>query len=217
MTVAILKALAVTAELTGTELSANAMRVMESDLSAYPEAAVLCALDRCRRELTGRMTLAAIIERLNAYDGRPSADEAWASALDAVDEAATVVWTEEAQRAFAIARPVLDAGDKVGARMAFRDAYDRIVRESRESGVALAWSVSLGWDKGRRVTALQHAESVGRLSHQTVAGLLPMMDGGAVGAALFGGALPAPKDAAPDVASRIAELKKIIRSGSHCQ
>ena len=44
----ILKAVAVTAELTGTELSEAALRVMAGDLDAHPEAAVLRALDRCR-------------------------------------------------------------------------------------------------------------------------------------------------------------------------
>ena len=74
----ILKAIAVTAELTGTELSEAALRVMAGDLDTYPEAAVLRALDRCRRELKTRLTLAAALERIEGQDGRPGADEAWA-------------------------------------------------------------------------------------------------------------------------------------------
>ena len=91
----VLKAIAVTAELTGTELSKAAILAMEADLSEYPVPAVLMALTRCRRELTGRLSLAAVIDRLEAADGRPSANEAWGIALTAFDEAPTVVMTSE--------------------------------------------------------------------------------------------------------------------------
>ena len=74
--VELLQALAVTAELTGTELSEPAARVMANDLAAYPVQQVLGALTRCRRELKGRLTVAAILERLD--DGRPGPNEAWA-------------------------------------------------------------------------------------------------------------------------------------------
>lgn len=169
----VLKAIAVTAELTGTELSATALRVMDADLKSYPEGNVLRALERCRKELTGRLTLAAIIDRLNEDDGRPTGDEAWSLAIGATDEADTVVWSDEMQQAFAIARPVLDCGDKVGARMAFRDAYERIVRQNREASRLPVWSASLGWDKGRRIEALAKAERIGLLPSATVAALMP--------------------------------------------
>ena len=62
----ILQAIMVTAELTGAELSPAAQAVMVDDLMAYPLPAVLSALTRCRRELTGRLTLAAkFYTRLN--------------------------------------------------------------------------------------------------------------------------------------------------------
>lgn len=189
----ILQAVAVVAELTGTTLSEVAMRVMVDDLSKYPDAAVLHALDRCRHELAGRLTLAAVIERINDNDGRPTADEAWALALDARDEANTVVWTDEAQEAFALARPVLDAGDKVGARMAFRDAYERIVRDARLANRPAQWSASLGWDPAGRTQVLEHAQRTGLLSAPMVAQLLPPpQDTGLIGAALEGRTLPAP-------------------------
>ena len=211
MSANVLKAIAVTAELTGTELSATALRVMGDDLKQYQEQAVIHALVRCRRELSGRLTLAAIIERLSEHDGRPSADEAWATALDAMNEAETVVWTNEAQQAFAIARPVLKSGDKTGARMAFRDAYERIVRDNREHGKPCTWSASLGWDKERQAVALKRAESSGLLPSSVVAGLLPNLEVGAIGNALFGGkALPAPEGVDDDFAERIAEVKKIL-------
>ena len=184
----VLKAVAVTAELTGTELSEAALRVMAGDLDGYPEAAVICALDRCRKELKTRLTLAAVLERIEAQDGRPGADEAWAIALGGQDEADTVVWTNEIAQAFAVALPVLEGRDKVGARVAFRDAYERLVREARENGTRCAWIASIGHDATRRESALSRAVEQGRIAHASVAHLLPAPAGTApVVAALIEG------------------------------
>lgn len=182
----ILMAVAVTAELTGAELSEAALRVMASDLDAYPELDVLRALDRCRRELKGRLTLAAVLERLEEADGRPGADEAWAIAISAQDECETVVWTDEISQAFAVARPILEARDKVGARMAFRDAYERITRESRAERAPVRWSVSLGNDPERRASALSAAVALRRIEAGAAQHLLPGVgeDSGVVAALL---------------------------------
>lgn len=207
----LVQAITVTAELTNTALSGAAIAMMVRDLAAFEERSTLRALDRCRKELTGRLTLAAIIDRLNENDGRPTSDEAWAMSLEALDEAKTVVWTDEARAAFSIARPVLAEGDKVGARMAFRDAYDRIVRESRERAIPAKWSASLGWDKSLREVALRHAEAAGLLPAPQVAALLPVMGAGVVGDALFGNpALPAPADCDADVVERVKALKQML-------
>lgn len=183
----VIKAIAVTAELTGTELSEIAIRVMEQDLSVYPEAAVLRALDRCRKELKGRLTLSAVLERVEESDGRLCGDEAWAIAIGATDEADTVVWTEEIAQAFGVARPILDARDKVGARQAFLKTYERIVREAREAGVGCRWVVSIGHDADLRATALQSAVSLNRIDAGQAARYLPAPDVGPVVAALFDG------------------------------
>ncbi len=185
MKASILKAVAVTAELTGTELSEAALRVMAQDLDVYPEAAVLRALDRCRRELKTRLTLAAVLERIEEEDGRPGADEAWAIALGAADEAETVVWTEEIAQAFAVAQPVLEARDKVGARVAFRDAYERLVREARAAAAPCSWVASVGHDPERRAVALRAAIALKRIEAGAVAGLLPQADCGPVIAAVI--------------------------------
>lgn len=183
----IVNAIAVTAELTGASLSGPAVAVMAKDLTAlHREEAILRALARCRKELSRPLTAGAVFERLAEDDGRPSGDEAWAIALQSADEAETVVWNGEIQKAMAAARPILDAGDKIGARMAFREAYERIVRNNRESGIAPVWSASLGWDKERRVLAIESAHSLGLLSAPQVAALLPAPAGGVVEDALFG-------------------------------
>lgn len=166
-----LKAIAVVAELTGTELSRAALLTMEADLAEYPEAAALRALDRFRKESKFRLTLAAIIDLIEQEDGRPSADEAWAMCPRGEDE--SVFWNDEIQAALGVARPVMDSGDAVGARMAFRDAYDRIVRESRTQKRSPNWSLSLGWDKAGRTDAVTKALSAGLLTQEQASLMLP--------------------------------------------
>lgn len=207
----LLEAIAVTAELLGTELSRGALLAMEDDLSNYPEQAVLTALTRCRRELSGRLTLAAVIERLEQADGRPGADESWAMALEAEDEAQTVVWTDEISEAFSCARPLLDINDKVGARMAFRQAYERITRDARQAGRMAEWTVSLGWDRDLRTEAIQRAMDCGRLTTDQAQRFLPSpSDGGPVAQLLLTGNVvqhPAIEQA------RLAELRRAIQEG----
>jgi hypothetical protein len=96
-------------------------------------------------------------------DGRLGPQEAWALAMRSTDEADTIVWTAEAAEALRICRPILEAGDEVGARMAFLEAYARLVDVARRGRVAPAWSVSLGYDMERRDKAIAEAIEAGRL------------------------------------------------------
>ena len=109
--------------------------------------------------------LIAQLQGAAADDGRPGPEEAWAIAVRAADEADTVVWTEEVAQAWAIARPILDNGDEVGARMAFREAYTRLIGIARNGGKTAAWSASLGFDSQLRQAALDAAVHTGRLPH----------------------------------------------------
>ncbi len=106
-------------------------------------------------------------------DNRPGADEAWALALRCRDEADTVVWTQEIAQAFTVCRPVLDMGDKIGARVAFKGAYERIVQAARAAHRPVEWTVSLGWDEARREAELGRAEVAGLLPAANIAALLP--------------------------------------------
>lgn len=169
MSEAVLKAIAVTCELTGTNLSEAAARVLASDLLAYPEGQVLKALNRCRKELKGRLTIADVIARLE--DGRPGAEEAWA--MLPRDEASSVVWTEEMSAAWGVALPLLHAGDQVAARMAFLERYRTLVQSAREHAKQVKWMPSLGTNPLDRERVLLEAAELGRLPAEHVAGLLP--------------------------------------------
>lgn len=156
-------ALCATAETLGHAISANAAELMAEDLADYPMADVAGALRACRRELTGKLTLAAILQRVQAADGRPEPNEAWSLALAASDEFDSVVMTDEIQLALGAARAVLEAGDKVGARMAFLSAYQRQVDTSRREGKPVSWKLSPGYDVQRRLMAVEEAGRLGRL------------------------------------------------------
>lgn len=102
-------------------------------------------------------------------DGRPGADEAWAM-LPYQDEAASVVMTDEMAEAFGIAQEV---DDRNGARMAFRDAYNRIVERNKRAGIPPRWFASLGHDTNGREIVLSEAVRLGRISQVYASGLLP--------------------------------------------
>lgn len=164
----LIEALVVTAEVIGTELSRSAAIVMLSDLKAYPEPQVLDALTRCRRECRGRLTLADIIGRID--DGRPGADEAWA--MWPRDEQTTAVITTETMEAMQHAQRLLDE-DRVAARMAFKDAYTKLVQRNRDARVPVEWQVSLGYDAASRADALIQAAKLGRIPVEHALSLCP--------------------------------------------
>lgn len=207
-------ALCATAEAIGQTLTANAARVIAGDLAQYPSEAVAAALKVCRQELTGRLTLAAILQRLHAADGRPGKDEAWSIALSACDEYDTVVMTEEIQLALNAARPVLEAGDKIGARMAFIGAYERLVSQARAKAQPAQWSVSIGFDPGRRVVAIAAAVQMQRIPQERGQLLLADLthepitpDGQAVAGLLTG---PVSQQASAKVREKLQAIKAQI-------
>lgn len=106
----------------------------------------------------------SISARCKLLDGRPDENEAWAVALTSRDERETVVWTQEMAEAFNVSRPLLETGDEIGARMAFKDAYARLVNEARAANKPARWSVSAGWDGERRNLIVQKAVVAGLLA-----------------------------------------------------
>jgi hypothetical protein len=116
---------------------------------------------------------AGIAKLCKQMDGRPTDEEAWAIALTSRAEEETVVWTTETAEAFGLCSSVLSMGDEVGARMAFKDAYNRLVSSARMANKPCQWTVSLGWDKDRRVAALEKAQKAGLLMAPAVQHLLP--------------------------------------------
>jgi hypothetical protein len=173
----LLEQLYATAEVLGNEIKPAAASLMIRDLRQYERGEIEQALARCRSELSGRLTLAAILERMPSADAFMSPNEAWALALSGEDDMDTIVWTEEVAAAMGTARPVLDIGDKVGARMAFIGAYEREVAKAKAEGRTPKWQVSLGYSPERRQDAISEAIKKGRLEAPKVEHLLPSPHG----------------------------------------
>ncbi|MFJ2491375.1 hypothetical protein ACIOV9_07500 [Pseudomonas iridis] len=203
-------AICATAETLGQTISASAAKLMAEDLSVYPPADIRKALQSCRRELTGKLTLAGVLQRIDAEDGRPGKDEAWAIAMTTNDEFETVVLTDEIQLALAAAKPVLDAGDKVGARMAFISAYERLVGQAREEKKHVNWHVSVGFDANRRTQAITKAVQMQRIpqgrAQQYLADLsvAPVTEDGRAVVALLTGEVSRPS---PKLREKLAAVK----------
>lgn len=155
----ILEALSVTAELCGGDLSEAAGKIMLAELSRYPEHAVLEALARVYREHEGRLTLPAILKRID--DGRPGIEEAWAMIPKSEHE--TAVLTDEMLEAMNGSMELYHDGDRVAARMSFKEAYERIVKEHRSVGNPVTWRITLGMDKGGRAGPIAEAIAKGRI------------------------------------------------------
>ncbi|MBK5541529.1 hypothetical protein JFV28_20325 [Pseudomonas sp. TH05] len=156
-------AICATAEAMGQEMNPGTAAMMAEDLCAYSVPVVKAALKACRFEVKGKLAMADILQRVQTSDGRPGKDEAWAIAMTTNDEFETVVLTDEIQLALAAAKPVLDAGDKVGARMAFISAYERFVGQARDDAKAVNWHVSVGFDANRRIQAVTKAIELKRI------------------------------------------------------
>ena len=130
------------------------------DLKFFPKLAEL-------RELAG-----ALPDTLS--DGRPGPEEAWARMpkRERMEED-SIVWCEEERAAYAACRPLLLDGDLVGARVAFKERYQKELAEARGQGRPPQWIMSLGYDIDHRLTALANAIQEGRMRLENALQFVP--------------------------------------------
>jgi hypothetical protein len=165
----LLEALAVLAELTGTQWSKATVRVIEQELLAYPEQDVFQAIRRCQVELRGRVTLADLLDRIPSQ--HPGVEQAWGLIVKLMgNEAVSICWTEQMREAYGAAAPL--ASDLVAARMAFKENYTRLVSEARANRRLPSWSVSLGYDRSLRDECVRDAAQRNLISQLCAAKLL---------------------------------------------
>lgn len=165
-------------ELYGRKITPAAAGLWWEALRSYPLAEVRRAFSRyCQDPDVGRYppTPAVMIGLLTQADAvqRLAAEEAWAVALEVFDEAKTVCTTDEILEAAAAARPVWDLGDKIGARLAFKASYERIVAGRSLSRTAPSWRLSLGWDRQHREQVALEALRLNRLPAAALQDYLP--------------------------------------------
>lgn len=206
--------LVATAEVIGDQMRPTAAAFIVTDLAGYPLPALEKALAACRRELKGRLSLAAILERID--DGHPAPNEAWANAIRATDEAATVVWTEQTRDSWAAALPLIDAGDKIAARQAFIEVYTRLTKEARAAGQLAVHHASIGFDASGRDAVLQRAVAAGQLAHEQVAEhlALPPATPAFNPVALLAGRVEPSPEASARTRARLAELAELLGAPS---
>ncbi len=166
----VVKAMAVTLELTGTNLSDPAATAILTDLAAYTEPQVLAAFKRCCRELKrGQFTLNAVLERID--DGRPAPEEAWAAVPK--DEAASGFLTDEMRDAYRVAWSLVQAGELIPARMAFLERYRVAVQQARDARRPVRWEFTPGTDKDGRELVILDAIEKQRITADHARALLP--------------------------------------------
>ncbi|MCI1123263.1 hypothetical protein [Stenotrophomonas maltophilia] len=202
--------LVATAEVIGDRISPSAAVFMVSDLAQYPLPMLERALASCRRELKARLSLAAVLERIE--DGHPAPNEAWANAIRATDEGATVVWTEQTRDAWTAALPLVQAGDKIAARPAFLEVYARLVKEARAAHRIATYQLSLGADVSGRDGVLQQAVAAGQLTHEQVAEhlALPPATPAFNPVALLAGTVEASPTADSRTRARLVEIAELL-------
>jgi hypothetical protein len=170
------RALADMAVLYSRDLTEGAIAMFVAALDGYRLVDVLAALNAHARDPeAGRFMPkpADVIGKLVAADGRPTAEEAWA--LVPLSESGATVWTDECAAAAGAAQPLLARGDEPGARMAFRQAYDRAVKHAREARIPVRWWLSRGHDRADDDRALVAAVSAGRLTHDAALRIQPTL------------------------------------------
>ena len=209
-------AICATAEAMGQVISAGGAQLIAEDLSAYHQDVIKAALRSCRREPAGRLSLGMVLKHIHAADNRPAKDEAWSIALAASDEYETVVLTTEIRQAMIASGPILEAGDKIGARMAFMSAYERLVSFARAEDQPAKWEVSLGYDAGRRVVAIESAVRAQLITCEAGAKYLADLriapitdDGQAIAGLLTGEVRP---QTSSKILEKIAEVRCILKA-----
>jgi hypothetical protein len=151
----------------GREPSLDLLKIYEDALSSYDIETALAALRRCYKEHKGHLAPADIISRIPS--GWPSKNEAWAMCPHS--EADTVVWFLECAQAYDETKAL--SGDAVAQRMAFMEAYTRLVQASKDRGLSPKWEVCLGTDKTRREKAVRDAHRKGLITEKKASLLLP--------------------------------------------
>lgn len=167
------------ADFYGKKLSALQLKMYFKVLSHYPVDAVQIAVEAHLSDSErGRFMplpadLIGHLEKMR-FDGRPSAEEAWSIAVQAIDENITVVWTEETKAAwYAAAKELMAIGDKFNASRGFIAKYNDLVSLARLQGKPVAWVVALGYDKDLRDQAVREAYQAKKISQAQAMVWLP--------------------------------------------
>lgn len=76
----------------------------------------------------------------------------------------SVVWCDEERAAYSACRSLLLDGDQIGARMAFKERYQKELAEARSQMRPAQWTMSVGYDIDHRLVTLATAVQERRVS-----------------------------------------------------
>jgi len=153
----------------GDDVSPERLLLYAEDLSDVPEERLTLAFARARKEYEyPSLPPVAFIRKMAGTgahsDGRPGPEESWARMPKGERmEENTVIWCEEERIAYAACRSLLLDGDLVGARMAFKERYERELAEARSRNKPPQWSMSAGYDMEHRLSTLASAVHENRM------------------------------------------------------
>lgn len=175
----IVDSIEMTAEISGNPFKPQVIALMVEDLAEWEFNDIQVALNACRREVKGRLSLKDIIDRLpKKGDELPTADELWGQILEYLtDENKTFVLPEMAFIALESTHggiyKLAMSGDKTGARMAFKAAYERL---SQGYNGKVNYKVRLGLDKENQAAAVKTAYLENKITKQMALAFFPELD-----------------------------------------
>jgi hypothetical protein len=154
------------------QLSVDALKIWWATMAEIP-------MTDFRKAITAHVTTsqfapkpADILNQFKKHDGRPGVEEAWA--MLPKSESESVIWTQEMATAYGAASPLIDEGDMIGARMAFKEAYQRELEYA--AGKPVKWTTSFGTDMAGREKAVADALHKNRITADRAVKLLPESD-----------------------------------------
>ena len=170
----IAKAIALlTAEYDLPAFSPDRIAMWMNALSCFPRGSVTKSAENYMRTNKFKPQLADIVQgcMTQVPNAWLSADEAWA--LMPKSEMDSCMLTDETAQAMAAASPLLEAGDRVAARMAFRGAYERLIETAKVEGRQPVFFPSLGNDVPGRAAMLGAAVKAGQYQLEAALNIAP--------------------------------------------
>jgi|HubBroStandDraft_6_1064221.scaffolds.fasta_scaffold170771_2 hypothetical protein len=162
--------LTILAEAFGEPMTEQRQEIYCHGLIGIPKNQIQTAFGRARYELKWFPKLAELRELAGILpgapnDGRPGPEEAWARMPkgERIEED-SVVWCEEERIAYGACRSLLLEGDLIGARMAFKERYEKELSDARSQAKPVRWSMSAGYNVDHRLSTLAGAVEQKRLS-----------------------------------------------------
>jgi hypothetical protein len=163
----------------GVEITEERLELYAEHLADIPRQQLQAAFWKASRDLKFFPKIAELRELAGALsdalsDGRPGPEEAWARMPKGERmEHDSVVWCAEERAAYSACRSLLLNGDQIGARMAFKERYEREVAEARSQRKPVQWIMSPGHDIDQRLTILATAIQEKRMSVESALNFVP--------------------------------------------